>query len=59
MKDQKRSYSNPQVEIVSLITEHGIAASSVMVSGGLNGNQYQPTVEDWEVGGNGSWITDL
>ncbi|MCL7988404.1 hypothetical protein M8998_10680 [Sphingobacterium sp. lm-10] len=59
MKNLKKSYSRPMVNVMSLTTEYGIAASSVMVSGGSEGTPYQPTVENWEIGGEGYGSTDL
>ncbi|MFD2743244.1 MULTISPECIES: hypothetical protein [Sphingobacterium] len=59
MKQQKKIYFKPIVNVVSLITEYGVAASSVQVSGGSNDTPYQPTIENWEVGGEGYGSTDL
>lgn len=56
---EKKSYVRPSLKVESLMTEYGIAASSVMVSGGSGGTPYQPTVENWEIGGEGYGSTDL
>lgn len=59
MLQHKKSYSRPTLNVESLITEYNIAASSVVVSGGFEGTPYQPTVENWEIGGEGYGSTDL
>jgi len=48
-KPKKRKYLTPEIQVMHIELEQGIAASSATVSGGNSSNPYQPEVEEWNV----------
>ena len=55
----KMKYETPQVNIVLLEMEHGIAAGSATINPGNPNPPFTPEVEDWKVGPMGDIDFDI
>lgn len=55
MEKRKKKYTSPQVDVTFVEMEHAILASSATISGGVNGADYIPEVDEWGTEENGGY----
>ena len=47
METNKKKYTKPKVEVNYIKMEVDLALSSATISGGVNGSEFTPDVEEW------------
>ncbi|WP_156307903.1 hypothetical protein [Sphingobacterium endophyticum] len=55
MENKKKKYVAPKVECIPVQLEQGLAISSATISGGVNGSEFTPDVEEWGAEENGGY----
>lgn len=55
MENKKKKYVAPKVECIPVQLEQGLAISSATISGGVDGSEYTPDVEEWGTEENGGY----
>jgi len=57
MNTNKKKYGTPNVDIILVRLEMEIAVSSATISGGVNGSDFTPDVEDWGEEEDGGYVS--
>jgi len=58
-KEEKKKYSSPQMEVMYIEMEEGIASGSATVNPGDTQNPNTPEIEDWNIVNGGEGTTEI